>query len=226
MLIELIAVAVHTTAAQLFKEVKGGLHPNEEYPPDEFYEESRFLRRKKPTPFSLWRYDDPQQYPDGVADVAGYWAEDQILGGIVLFDRGESGTEVRRQYLLRDMAIHVSDILFRTRAFGFTLLVVGRPYTYTPCTICKQPLYSIFSSQDPVRLSALFRYKSIKIACGETMSSRFKSTTSTGIAGSAKVGTEVIGGIRFTRAGVEHQGSMKTRKIIQNGAASGNLEFS
>jgi hypothetical protein len=30
------------------------------------------------------------QYPDGLADVAGYWAEDQIFGGVVLFDRSQS----------------------------------------------------------------------------------------------------------------------------------------
>lgn len=92
--IELIAVAVHTTAAYLFKEVNGGLHQNEKYPSDEWYKEFSH-RRRKPSPFSLWLYDDPGQYPDGNADVAGYWAEDQIFGGIVLFDRGENGTEVR-----------------------------------------------------------------------------------------------------------------------------------
>ncbi|KAL1867514.1 hypothetical protein Daus18300_006358 [Diaporthe australafricana] len=91
-LIELIAVAVHTTVAQLFKQVNGGLHPNEKYPSDEYYEDLSY-RRRKPTPFSLWRYDDPERYPDGNADIAAYWAEDQIFGGIVLFDRGESGTE-------------------------------------------------------------------------------------------------------------------------------------
>ncbi|KAJ0123807.1 hypothetical protein J7T55_012277 [Diaporthe amygdali] len=91
-LIELIAVAVHTIAAQHFKQVNGGLHRNEKYPSDEYYAQFTW-RRRKPTPFSLWRYDDPEQYPDGNADIAAYWAEDQIFGGIVLFDRGESGSE-------------------------------------------------------------------------------------------------------------------------------------
>lgn len=35
-----------------------------------------------------------EQYPFGIADMAGYWAEDRIFGGVVLFDRGESGKEV------------------------------------------------------------------------------------------------------------------------------------
>jgi hypothetical protein len=71
----------------------GGLHRNEKYTGEELYEENP-SRRKKSTPFSLWRYDDPKQYPDGNADVAAYWAEDQIFCGIILFDRGERGTEV------------------------------------------------------------------------------------------------------------------------------------
>jgi hypothetical protein len=39
-------------------------------------------------------YYDLQQYPNGVADVVGYWAEYHLFGGVVLFDRGESGTDV------------------------------------------------------------------------------------------------------------------------------------
>ena len=39
-------------------------------------------------------YHDLQQYPNGVADVVGYWAEYHLFGGVVLFDRGESGTDV------------------------------------------------------------------------------------------------------------------------------------
>lgn len=41
-------------------------------------------------------YTDPAQYPRGIADVAGYWAEDIIFGGVVLFGRGESGTGVSK----------------------------------------------------------------------------------------------------------------------------------
>lgn len=48
-----------------------------------------------PTLFCHGEYLDHQQYPHGLANVAGYWAEDRILGGIAVFDRGKSGTEVR-----------------------------------------------------------------------------------------------------------------------------------
>lgn len=32
-------------------------------------------------------YRDYDQYPNGVADSVGYWAEARVLGGVVLFDR-------------------------------------------------------------------------------------------------------------------------------------------
>lgn len=47
-----------------------------------------------PSIFTHTEYTFHEQYPHGLADVAGYWAEDQIFRGVVLFDRGESGTEV------------------------------------------------------------------------------------------------------------------------------------
>ena len=36
-----------------------------------------------------------QNYPFGLLDVVGYWAETQLFGGVLLFDRGHSGYEVR-----------------------------------------------------------------------------------------------------------------------------------
>ena len=36
-------------------------------------------------------YCDYEQYPEGIADGVGYWAEARILGGVVLFDRREPG---------------------------------------------------------------------------------------------------------------------------------------
>ncbi|KAK3185697.1 hypothetical protein K4F52_005562 [Lecanicillium sp. MT-2017a] len=43
--------------------------------------------------FNHYQYTDHEQYPRGPADMAGYWLEDRIFGGVVLFDRGESGKE-------------------------------------------------------------------------------------------------------------------------------------
>ncbi|KAH8662394.1 hypothetical protein BX600DRAFT_437790 [Xylariales sp. PMI_506] len=35
--------------------------------------------------FTAW-----EQHSDGLADIVGYWAEDRILGGVVLFDRSQN----------------------------------------------------------------------------------------------------------------------------------------
>jgi hypothetical protein len=45
-----------------------------------------------PTPFTLASYSDPDQYTEGIAALPGYWAEDRIFGGVVLFQRGRNGT--------------------------------------------------------------------------------------------------------------------------------------
>jgi len=39
-------------------------------------------------------YTFHEQYPMGVPDMVGYWAEYRVLGGVVLFDRGESEEQV------------------------------------------------------------------------------------------------------------------------------------
>lgn len=35
-----------------------------------------------------------EDYPFSLLDVVGYWAETQLFGGILLFDRRDSGSEV------------------------------------------------------------------------------------------------------------------------------------
>lgn len=40
----------------------------------------------RPTLFNHPAYLDDDVYPEGLADVVGYWVEDRILGGIPLFD--------------------------------------------------------------------------------------------------------------------------------------------
>lgn len=50
---------------------------------------------RDPTAFSHGPYIAVDQYPNGAADSVGYWAEARIFGGVVVFDRGEDGTEVR-----------------------------------------------------------------------------------------------------------------------------------
>lgn len=42
-----------------------------------------------PTLFTHPGFTAVEQYPNGKADLVGYWAEDRVLGGVVLFDRSQ-----------------------------------------------------------------------------------------------------------------------------------------
>lgn len=94
--VELIAVAIHRIAVLLYRQ--GSMHKETGLP----VEENRLCsdrahgpnRHYHPTPFCLHEYADPERYPEGVADITGYWAENCIFGGVVVFSRGESGVEV------------------------------------------------------------------------------------------------------------------------------------
>lgn len=44
------------------------------------------------TPSSVISYAKPDRYHNKVAHIIGYWVEDRIFGGVVLFGRGASGT--------------------------------------------------------------------------------------------------------------------------------------
>lgn len=90
--LELVAVAIHSIAVQLFN-ADTGLHKDAVWPSDETYRKNN-LGPRWPTPFSLFDYALWDQYPDGPADAAGYWAENRIFGGVVLFGRGDDGAGV------------------------------------------------------------------------------------------------------------------------------------
>ncbi|KAK3896739.1 hypothetical protein C8A05DRAFT_20346 [Staphylotrichum tortipilum] len=87
-LIELVARAVHQIASWLYTrdtsrhkdDALGRWRPAEE--------RKRLYPATFPTTLFChpW-YRDYDQYPEGIADSVGYWAEGRILGGVVLFDR-------------------------------------------------------------------------------------------------------------------------------------------
>ncbi|KAI1463107.1 uncharacterized protein F4812DRAFT_448055 [Daldinia caldariorum] len=87
-LIEIIARSVHQIAVWLFKQ--GPMRPESDpllsWRPGKDIE---YLYPKgfPPTLFLHHWYRDYDQYPEGIADGVGYWAESRILGGVVLFDR-------------------------------------------------------------------------------------------------------------------------------------------
>ena len=76
-LIEIMAVSVHQIAAYIYKlDLDVGSH-------------KALLKvdSDAPTLFLHNQYKDIEHFPDGVADAVGYWAEAQIFGGVILFDR-------------------------------------------------------------------------------------------------------------------------------------------
>lgn len=99
-LTELLAVAIHDIAAMLWS-LDDGVHKHAELetwltsrlasePQDKFER----VNLRPHTWFWHYDYQDYDQYTKGIADIVGYWAETQIFGGVVLFDRGESDEEV------------------------------------------------------------------------------------------------------------------------------------
>ena len=86
-------------------------------------------------------YRDHAQYPYGVADVAGYWAENRVLGGVVLFDRGgasESNGGPDAVYIHPDRDEVTYRICLLTDAQKKTLLdflLQAAPSTGSPSTV-------------------------------------------------------------------------------------------
>lgn len=87
----MIAVAIHQTAVYLYKlDLNLGGHQDYftwEPPKDDTVFYQYYPDGKLPSLFYHKHYRDYDQYPDGVADIVGYWAETRIFGGVVLFDR-------------------------------------------------------------------------------------------------------------------------------------------
>ena len=95
-LMEMIAIACYDIAAFLFHSVDGGLHKGTQIWRRDPSTLRLLLLNVEPPPTVFFRkdYDAIDQYPQGGADMVGYWAEYRIFGGVVLFDRGESEIEV------------------------------------------------------------------------------------------------------------------------------------
>ncbi|ROW05789.1 hypothetical protein VMCG_05227 [Cytospora schulzeri] len=89
-LIEMVAISIHQIAVYLYnldldlgghKDLVAWVAPTN----DLLY--MIYPDGKLPSLFFHSQYRDIDQYPNGAADMVGYWAENQIFGGVVLFDR-------------------------------------------------------------------------------------------------------------------------------------------
>lgn len=92
----MLARSCHQLAVFIFQ-LDDGVHKHALY---EAWRDAPFVDplapglKKPPSAFSNTVYHFYEQYPHGIADVVGYWAESKIFGGVIVFDRGPSGTEV------------------------------------------------------------------------------------------------------------------------------------
>lgn len=82
----MVAISFHNIVAHLFQSCQAD--------PDAWPNRNRVPHPRESTWFYHSDYLNYDQYPLGVPDVVGYWAEKQVFGGVVLFDRGEIGNEV------------------------------------------------------------------------------------------------------------------------------------
>ncbi|KAK8030214.1 hypothetical protein PG993_011505 [Apiospora rasikravindrae] len=98
-LLELVVVAIHQLAVLLYRvgetrHKDDGVHDWKPPESDELYWEFH-PSGPLPTMFQHAWYIDYDQYPEGVADMAAYWAESRIMGGVVLFDRRDPAADLR-----------------------------------------------------------------------------------------------------------------------------------
>ncbi|CRK38943.1 hypothetical protein BN1708_007913 [Verticillium longisporum] len=99
-LLELLAVSCHRIAVYLY-DLGGRNHHHTEHERwrDRPGDDDPWGSHRPPIVFTHGPYNAFEQYPHGLADVAAYWAEARIFGGVFVFDRGETETECREIYM-------------------------------------------------------------------------------------------------------------------------------
>lgn len=96
-----------------------------------------------PTLFCHPSFTAVEQYPDGLADMAGYWAEDRILGGVPLFDRSRHWSDSNPEPNL-----YFHSARYRTTYFIYQLLDEQQDNLMT--ALARDPLSSIFDDWSPI----------------------------------------------------------------------------
>lgn len=101
-LLELVAVAVHQFAALVYQldfrlhrgDVDAVVQWVDPLPAD--YTGPVIENTLPPTVFYHSLHTAADVYPEGIADTVGYWAEDRIFGGVVVFDRRAEEADATR----------------------------------------------------------------------------------------------------------------------------------
>lgn len=98
-LLEITAASLNALAGMIYAAFHPETEPKPQEPPSieqdlRFYETGQFY-----VDFYHAKYKEFDRYPFGLLNVVGYWAETQIFGGVLLFDRGESGLEINNAFV-------------------------------------------------------------------------------------------------------------------------------
>ena len=91
-LLEIAAASVNALAGIIYASFHPdtNIHPQTAERPYPFVKTDDFYVR-----FYHTAYQKFHSYPFGLLNVVGYWAEAELFGGVILFERGDSGSEVR-----------------------------------------------------------------------------------------------------------------------------------
>ncbi|EZF09700.1 hypothetical protein H112_08985 [Trichophyton rubrum D6] len=137
-LIETLAVLCHGIAVHLYQAYDGGFYKPE--PPDPITWHEELVpnmpppppRKALPAELYHFSYGSWSQYPNGVADIVGYWAEYRLFGGVVLFDRGETGFECK-DIFIHPVGRYMIFQLSETQVQAYISFLQGGPQP--PCGI-------------------------------------------------------------------------------------------
>ncbi len=168
-MIELVVVAVHQIAALLF-ELDTSVHKNDGVtdwapPESETVYWRLYPRGPQPTLFHHDWYVDHDQYPRGVADMVGYWAESRILGGVVLFDRRNPdavpGADPDAVYLhpdRYDLTYRICQLLPDQRNALLDFLLADEPPATCPLPILPDENNTLrVDPEEPIQATGIYR---------------------------------------------------------------------
>lgn len=92
-LVEIVAASLHAFAGILY----ASSHPQTDIKPPKPWQGYDWQFRNTDHFYVDFYHTDYlilEQYPFGLLNVVGYWAEAELLGGVLLFERGSSSSEV------------------------------------------------------------------------------------------------------------------------------------
>ncbi|KAG8167953.1 hypothetical protein KVR01_003642 [Diaporthe batatas] len=127
-LLEMVVIACHNIAVSLYQ-LDDGTHKQAEW--EEWRDQYMHTIYGLPTPFYVDLYVDSDRYPNGLADIVGYWAEHHIFGGVVLFDRGRDEEEVSNIKFRLNITFPIQSRDY-VAWYGCTLRFCGCEYLVSP----------------------------------------------------------------------------------------------